>query len=798
MSAGFAARAQAQTVSISVDATAAGTPLERVWPYHGYDEVNYSTTPEGEALLKTLATAHTAPVHVRTHFLLNTGDGTPSLKWGSTNVYTEDAAGNPVYSWTLMDGIMDAITGAGAFPFAEIGFMPEALSTHPTPYQNSAVTALDGGCFYPPTDYTKWGNLITAWATHENARYPNVASSWLWELWNEPDNSYWHGTFAEYAKLYDYTEAAIHGVLPTAQLGGPAVASAGSSYVSQLLQHCATGTNAVTGKTGTRLDLITFHAKGGTTVTGGHVEMNLGHQLSLHQTGFAQVSAVAAYKQTPIYITEADPDGCAACPATSTPADAYRYSPAYGAYEIAMMKHTLELEASMGVKVGGLLTWAFTFPGTPYFAGYRALATNGISLPVLSAFKLLGSLAGTRLSVTSSGAAMLDSILANSVRANPDIDAMATLNGQSIQVLVWNYHDDLVATAASAVQVTVKVPSAFGSSVTVSHMRVDETHGDAYTVWTSQGSPANPSAAQILALQEAMDPMPLNPPQSIAVSNGSVSVSFDLPRFGISLLTITPGAGVSDAGVAPADAPGGDAPSPTGGVGGGGGRDGGGGGGGTTGGGAGGSGVGTGGAGGSGGASGSTGSSGAGGGGVSGQSGGGSASSGGTIVAGGRTGTTGAGGVVNAGGSVGTGGSSAETGGSAATGGVIGTGGLSASGGGVSTGPVGTGGRANTGGTPGTTGGATTATSAAQASSGGCSCRISGVETRSYPVLALLGFVMVVLRLRRRRSRTDDELSPAASEDIPTTSVRKSSLPDIIEVFVGGCTRVRARISMIR
>ena len=97
MSAGFAARAQAQTVSISVDATAAGTPLERVWPYHGYDEVNYSTTPEGEALLKTLATAHTAPVHVRTHFLLNTGDGTPSLKWGSTNVYTEDAAGNPVY-----------------------------------------------------------------------------------------------------------------------------------------------------------------------------------------------------------------------------------------------------------------------------------------------------------------------------------------------------------------------------------------------------------------------------------------------------------------------------------------------------------------------------------------------------------------------------------------------------------------------------------------------------------------------------------------------------------------------------
>ena len=542
------------TVSVAVDATAAGTPLERVWPYHGYDEVNYSTTPEGEALLETLATAHTAPVHVRTHFLLNTGNGTASLKWGSTNVYTEDAAGNPIYSWTLTDGIMDAITGAGDFPFTEIGFMPEALSTHPTPYMNSSVTALDGGCFYPPTDYTKWSNLITTWAMHASARYPNVAASWLWELWNEPDNAYWHGTPAEYDKLYDYTEAALHGVLPTAQLGGPAVASAGSSFLTQFLQHCATGTNAVTGKTGTRLDLVTFHAKGGTTITGGHVEMNLGHQLALHRSGFSAVSSVPAYKQTPIYITEADPDGCAACPATSTPSDAYRYSPAYGAYEISMMKHTLELEASMGVKVGGLLTWAFTFPGTPYFAGYRALATNGISLPVLAAFKLLGSLAGTRLPLTSSGAIPLASILASSVRANAEVDAMATINGQKIQVLVWNYHDDLVATAATPIQLTVKVPASFGAAVTVTHLRVDDTHGDAYTVWTAQGSPPAPSATQIQALRQAMDPVAINPPQTLAVAGGSVATAFNLPRFGISLVTITPGVGSEDAGAAPVDA----------------------------------------------------------------------------------------------------------------------------------------------------------------------------------------------------------------------------------------------------
>jgi xylan 1,4-beta-xylosidase len=548
----LAVPARAQTpasVTVSVDATAGGAPLERVWPFHGYDEINYTTTPEGSALLRTIAAAHTAPVHVRSHFLLNTGDGTPAVKWGSTNVYTEDAAGNPIYSWTLTDGIMDTITGAGAFPFVEIGFMPEALSTHPTPYRNSSTTMLDGGCFYPPTDYAKWGDLVRTWAAHADARYPDVAASWLWELWNEPDYPYWNATFDEYAKLYDYTESALHAAIPDARLGGPAVAAAAGVFLTQFLRHCATGTNAVTGATGTRLDLITFHAKGGVTVVGDHVEMSLGNQLRLHRAGFNSVAAIAQFKQTPIYVTEADPDGCAACPASDTPADAYRNSTAYGAYEVAMMKRSLELEAQIGVKLGGLLTWAFTFPGTPYFAGYRTLATNGINLPVMSAFKLLGRLAGDRVPVTSSGARTLDDILANGVRADADIDALATLNGDAVQILVWNYHDDIVTVAATPVHLAVTVPARFGPHVRVSHLRVDESHGDAYTVWVAQGKPASPSPAQIAALQAAMDPSLLAPDRTTAVAaDGSVGVDFDLPRFGLSLVTLTPSSGADDGG----------------------------------------------------------------------------------------------------------------------------------------------------------------------------------------------------------------------------------------------------------
>ena len=542
----FSSRAQAQaqappTVSLSVDGAASGTPLLPVWPFFGFDEINVATSSEGKALLEALASANAAPVHVRNHFLLNTGDGTPGLKWGSTNVYTEDADGNPVYSWLLTDGILDAITTAGAFPFVELGFMPQALSTHPTPYANSSSMLLDGGFVYPPNDYTKWGNLVRTWASHADGRYPNVATSWLWELWNEPDIPYWNGTFDEYAKLYDFTESALHEVLPNAALGGPAVASPAGTFFRRFLEHCATGSNAVTGKVGTRLDLVTFHAKGGVVLDGDHVKMNLGNQLRLHHAGFKVVAAFPLFQRTPIYITEADPDGCAACPVSSVPADAYRNSPAYGAYELAMMKHSVDLASELGVNLGGLLTWAFTFPGTPYFSGYRALTTNGIDLPVLGAFKLLGQLSGERLPLTSSGAHALDELLTNSVRDQPEIDGMATLDDDTVRVLVWNYHDELVAVPATPVHLTVHLPASIGARVSVSHLRVDELHGDAHTVWKAQGMPQGPSTAQVRALKQAMAPQLLVPDQTVLVSpSGSVELDFALPRFAVSLLTFRP------------------------------------------------------------------------------------------------------------------------------------------------------------------------------------------------------------------------------------------------------------------
>ena len=261
-----------EPVTIRVDATQQLGPFKPIYGYFGYDEPNYTYTKNGKKLISELAALSSGHVYIRTHFLLTTGDGTPGLKWGSTNAYTEDASGKPVYDWTITDRIFDTYLQAGAKPFVEIGFMPEALSSKPEPYKPIWIPGDKNpnysiGWSYPPKDYARWGELVNQWVRHVLQKYGrSEVASWYWEVWNEPDISYWHGTPEDYDKLYDYAVDGVKRAMPEAKVGGPA--STGPSgeragnFLRQFLEHCASGRNAATGKTGAPLDFITYHAKG--------------------------------------------------------------------------------------------------------------------------------------------------------------------------------------------------------------------------------------------------------------------------------------------------------------------------------------------------------------------------------------------------------------------------------------------------------------------------------------------------------------------------------------------------------
>jgi xylan 1,4-beta-xylosidase len=534
-----------QPVEIRVDAATTLGPYRNIYAYFGYDEPNYTYMKDGRKLIAELQALSPVPVEIRAHHLLVTGDGAPALKWGSTNAYTEDAQGKPVYDWTIVDRIFDTYIQAGARPFAEIGFMPQALSTNPLPYVVN-WPAKDGGTgwSYPPKDYAKWAELVRQWVLHSVARYGRAeVEQWSWELWNEPDIFYWRGTPEEYFKLYDYTADAVKRALPTARVGGPGTTGPGSAkaavFLKQFLEHCTSGTNAATGKVGAPLDFISYHAKGSPKVVDGHARMGLDKEMVDVQRGMELIGEFPGFRTLPIVLTEADPEGCAACSARTYPQNVYRNGLMYPSYTAAAYSNISKLADRYHSNMQGMLTWAFEFEGQPWFDGFRTLATNGVDKPVLNFFRMAGMMKGDRVKVESAGAVGLDRILATGVRGAPDIDAMATRADREMAVLVWNYHDDELPAAPAAVRLAINGVPNSAARVLVQHYRIDGEHSNAYTVWKRMGSPQQPTPEQYAQLEAAGQLQPLGSPEWRTPQAGTLGIEFALPRHGVSLVRVT-------------------------------------------------------------------------------------------------------------------------------------------------------------------------------------------------------------------------------------------------------------------
>jgi xylan 1,4-beta-xylosidase len=264
--------------------------------------------------------------------------------------------------------------------------------------------------------------------------------------------------------------------------------------------------------------------------------MGIANQLRAIDNGFAIVASFPEFKQTPILITESDPEGCAACGVATNPENVYRNGTMYASYTAAQLARTYELADRRGVNLRGALTWAFEFEGQPYFAGFRDLATNGLDKPVLNVFRMLGRMRGDRVRVESSGALPLDAIRDAGVRQAPDVDALASRSDRSVDILVWNYHDDDVTAPPSQIALTVDgLPDRL---VTVTHDRVDGDHSNSYEAWKRMGSPQTPSSAQQQALARQAGLQPLEPERQLRATGGTARLTFDLPRQGVSLVRL--------------------------------------------------------------------------------------------------------------------------------------------------------------------------------------------------------------------------------------------------------------------
>jgi xylan 1,4-beta-xylosidase len=537
---------KAQQPVIKVDLNKETGNLNPIYAWFGYDEPNYTYMKDGKKLLSEIAALSPVPVHVRAHNLLTSGDGTPALKWGSTNAYSEDAKGNPVYNWTIVDSIFDTYVQRGIKPLAEIGFMPEALSTNPQPYKHNWAPGnkynnIFTGWSYPPNNYKKWSELIYEWVRHSVQRYgKKEVESWYWELWNEPNIGYWHGTVQEYCKLYDYSSNAVKKALPTARIGGPhstgPASETAANFLRTFLRHCTSDTNYATGKIGSPLDFIAFHAKGGPKVVDGHVRMGISNQLKDISRGFEIVDSFATLNHLPIIIGESDPEGCAACGMATNPENAYRNGTMYSSYTAASFAREFLLSDYFKVNLLGAVSWSFEFENQPWFYGYRDLATNGVDKPVLNVFRMFGMMKGKRVNVNSNRMYSLFDIRDWGVRKQTtDIGAIAAKDTRTATILIWNYHDDDLPGSSENVQLSVKgLPS---TNVTLQEFRIDKGHSNSYEVWKQMGSPQQPSKEQIARLEKAGQ-LQQTATKKGKVNNGILQIDFSLPRQGITFYKI--------------------------------------------------------------------------------------------------------------------------------------------------------------------------------------------------------------------------------------------------------------------
>ncbi|MDO4291941.1 MAG: hypothetical protein Q4C65_01805 [Eubacteriales bacterium] len=549
-----------RNINVEVDASKSMGIQEHLWRFIGYDECNYTYIPEGVELLRKFAALGDAPYYVRTHFMFCTGNCHGTYKFGSTNIYWENPEGEAVYDFTYYDKIIDALLDTGNKPFVELGFMPEALvdTNYLTPVSGGWERYnqyKESGWTCPPKDYDKWHAFIWAVVSHLTERYgKEEVASWYFELWNEPDIFYWKGTAAEYCKLFDFTEHAVHAALPEARLSGPAVTGIfegghAQKFFDFFLAHCKEGTNYCTQTQGTRLDFITFHVKGGGFPFEMHAKKAVPSVESLvHQVKLGLDSIVKyGFGDREVVLSEADPDGWAAGGVYDNANMIFRNTEYYATYVASTYEKIDRLCSMYQIKVRPL-AWAFLFPGERCFEGTRTFTTQGIDKAVFNLFKIYGQLGDEKLQLESDGARSMDFLQEPDIGIknqsqytgegeDTDVSGFAVRGKDGrIQIVLYSHNND--RDKEEELSVTVHVTGLSAAQAGIQHFRIDAEHSNPYAEWVRQGKPLFPEGEQYQAIKRRDGLERLCGDTEIEVTDNAATLCFAMPAHAVSFIVV--------------------------------------------------------------------------------------------------------------------------------------------------------------------------------------------------------------------------------------------------------------------
>lgn len=133
-------------------------------------------------------------------------------------VYSEDAVGQPVYSFVYVDKVFDFLLSIGLRPFVQLGFMPELLA--------KSRKKLFGYLISEPVSVEKWRALIAALMEHLRTRYgAEELRRWRFSVWHQPDtpeSMYGFADTGTFCRFYAETYRAVKACDPGIPFGSPA------------------------------------------------------------------------------------------------------------------------------------------------------------------------------------------------------------------------------------------------------------------------------------------------------------------------------------------------------------------------------------------------------------------------------------------------------------------------------------------------------------------------------------------------------------------------------------------------
>jgi xylan 1,4-beta-xylosidase len=458
-------------------------------------------------------------------------------------IYNEDASGNPVFDFTRSDVIFDQLVEQGIAPIIELASMPAALAADPS------KTVFDWNMIVsPPKDYAKWQALVQAFVQHSVDRYGmDVANSWIYEVWNEPEccgGKFWGGsgsaaTSGEYFQLYDSAAAGVRAVLPSGRMGGPVSSQPGELVGGQweggagvqFLDH-------VTQSSGP-LDVFTFHTWSfiDGAVNGYFTGLDL-----LDSKGFATI---------PVAVTEFGPTWQFGLRGVGAEPDWEPQETSQGAAFVAQVYSDISRRCAQDKRRFPLAySWwtlsdvfdegyedpeDYVLEQNPFIGAMGLINREGIKKPAYNAYKFLAQLGGEQLALTATGPG--------------GVNGMAARDAQGgVQVLLYNgqspgagYQDNRYYTVADAQPIGLSIDGLDPETAyDVTVYRVDETHGNSFAVWHSQGRPTMSAmtAENWQSLRDAAE-SPAEPVGQ-ALCGASSSLNLQLSSPGVLFVRLTP------------------------------------------------------------------------------------------------------------------------------------------------------------------------------------------------------------------------------------------------------------------